>query len=81
MRCDSAGGTETTSDKEWDRIIVIHDNHDVKTTWSFHRCTMGELIIMPEKLLEKQLQDFHLDSELRLLDSLEKLCYYKLLVG
>lgn len=40
--------TETTREKEWDNIAAVHKDYQVVTTWSFDRCTMGELRIVPE---------------------------------
>lgn len=49
---------ETTRDKEWDSIAAIHRDYKVTTTWSFDRCTMGTLRLVPESLQEKGRKDF-----------------------
>lgn len=50
--------TETTREKEWDNIAAIHKDYKMVTTWSYDRCTMGELKIVPENLQEKNRKDF-----------------------
>uniref|UniRef100_A0A336LZ66 CSON006517 protein n=1 Tax=Culicoides sonorensis TaxID=179676 RepID=A0A336LZ66_CULSO len=50
--------TETTREKEWDNIAAIHQDYKMVTTWSFDRCAMGELKIVPENLQEKNRTDF-----------------------
>lgn len=51
--------TETTREKEWDNIAAIHRDYKMVTTWSFDRCKMGEMKIVPENLKEKNRTDFN----------------------
>lgn len=39
--------TELTREKEWDNIAAIHTGLPVITSWSFDKCRMGDLQLMP----------------------------------
>lgn len=42
--------TETTREKEWDNIAAIHRDYHVVTTWSYDKCTMGDLRLRPKDI-------------------------------
>lgn len=50
--------SETTRDKEWDSIAAVHSGLVTTTTWSFDKCRMGDLKIVPEKFHNKNRTDF-----------------------
>lgn len=50
--------TETTREKEWDNIAAIHSGLVQVTTWSFHKCKMGDLKLVPEQFQNKKRTDF-----------------------
>lgn len=50
--------TETTREKEWDNIAAIHAGLVQTTTWSFDKCRMGHLKLVPEKFHNKTRTDF-----------------------
>lgn len=50
--------TETTREKEWDNIAAIHDGLVMTTTWTFNKCKMGQLKLVPEKFQNKNRQDY-----------------------
>ncbi|XP_055532971.1 WD repeat-containing protein 36 isoform X2 [Wyeomyia smithii] len=50
--------SETTRDKEWDSIAAAHYGIIQVTTWSFDKCRMGELKLVPEMFRNKNRTDF-----------------------
>lgn len=50
--------SEMTRDKEWDSIAAVHSGLVMTTTWSFDKCRMGDLKIVPEKFQNKNRTDF-----------------------
>ncbi|XP_062535768.1 WD repeat-containing protein 36 [Armigeres subalbatus] len=50
--------SETTRDKEWDSIAASHSGLVQVTTWSFDKCRMGELKLVPEVFHNKNRTDF-----------------------
>ncbi|XP_058467222.1 WD repeat-containing protein 36 [Malaya genurostris] len=50
--------SETTRDKEWDSIAAAHSGIVQVTTWSFDKCRMGELKLVPEAFQNKYRTDF-----------------------
>lgn len=54
--------SECTREKEWDNIAAIHSGLVVTTTWSFHKCKMGELRLVPEKYQNKNRTDFNVEA-------------------
>lgn len=50
--------SEMTRDKEWDSIAAVHSGLVMVTTWSFDKCRMGDLKIVPEKFQNKNRTDF-----------------------
>lgn len=51
-----------TREKEWNNIAAIHSGLVVATTWSFHKCKMGELRLIPEKYQNKNRTDFNVEA-------------------
>lgn len=41
--------TELTREKEWDNIAAIHTGLHMVTSWSFDKCKMGELKLLPPR--------------------------------
>lgn len=41
--------TEMTREKEWDNIAAIHTGLPMVTSWSFDKCKMGDLKLMPPR--------------------------------
>lgn len=54
--------SETTREKEWDNIAAIHRGLIVTTTWSFNKCKMGELKLVPEQFQNKNRKDFESEA-------------------
>lgn len=54
--------SECTREKEWDNIAAIHDGLVMATTWSFNKCKMGELKLVPEKYQNKNRTDFNAEA-------------------
>ncbi|XP_055378028.1 WD repeat-containing protein 36 [Condylostylus longicornis] len=54
--------SETTRDKEWDSIAAIHSGIIQTTTWSYHKCKMGDLRLIPEKFFNKNRKDFNTET-------------------
>lgn len=50
--------SEVTRDKEWDSIAAAHAGLVQVTTWSFDKCRMGELKLVPEMFQNKNRTDF-----------------------
>ncbi|XP_053692051.1 WD repeat-containing protein 36 [Sabethes cyaneus] len=50
--------SETTRDKDWDSIAAAHYGLVQVTTWSFDKCRMGELKLVPEMFQSKNRSDF-----------------------
>ncbi|XP_055587163.1 WD repeat-containing protein 36 [Uranotaenia lowii] len=50
--------SELTRDKEWDSIAAAHSGLVQVTTWSFDKCRMGELKLVPERFQNKNRTDF-----------------------
>ncbi|XP_055629239.1 WD repeat-containing protein 36 [Toxorhynchites rutilus septentrionalis] len=50
--------SEITRDKEWDSIVAAHAGLVQVTTWSFDKCRMGELKMVPEVFQNKNRSDF-----------------------
>lgn len=50
--------SEMTRDKEWDSIAAVHSGLVMTTTWSFDKCRMGDLKIVPERFQNKNRTDF-----------------------
>ncbi|KXJ70732.1 hypothetical protein RP20_CCG022629 [Aedes albopictus] len=50
--------SETTRDKEWDSIAAAHAGLVQITTWSFDKCKMGDLKLVPEVFQNKNRTDF-----------------------
>ncbi|XP_058812783.1 WD repeat-containing protein 36 [Topomyia yanbarensis] len=50
--------SEMTRDKEWDSIAAAHRGLVQVTTWSFDKCRMGELKLVPEVFQNKNRTDF-----------------------
>uniref|UniRef100_A0A1Q3EZB5 Putative wd repeat protein n=1 Tax=Culex tarsalis TaxID=7177 RepID=A0A1Q3EZB5_CULTA len=50
--------SEVTRDKEWDSIAATHEGLVQVTTWSFDKCRMGELKLVPEAFQNKNRTDF-----------------------
>lgn len=50
--------SECTREKEWDNIAAIHGGLITTTTWSFHKCKMGDLKLVPEQFQNKNRTDF-----------------------
>lgn len=46
--------TELTREKEWDNVAAIHSGLPVVTSWSFDKCTMGELKLRPPNTSEEK---------------------------
>lgn len=53
---------ESTREREWDNIAAIHLGLVVATTWSFSKCKMGELRLVPEKYQNKNRTDFNAEA-------------------
>lgn len=53
---------ESTREKEWDNIAAIHSGLVQATTWSFGKCKMGELHLVPEKYQNKNRTDFNVEA-------------------
>lgn len=54
--------SEMTRDKEWDSIAAVHSGLVMTTTWSFDKCRMGDLKIVPEKFHNKNRTDFESEA-------------------
>ncbi|KAJ6640230.1 WD repeat-containing protein 36 [Pseudolycoriella hygida] len=54
--------SEVTRDKEWDSIAAVHRGLVMTTTWSFNKCRMGDLKIVPEKFQNKNRTDFEAEA-------------------
>ncbi|XP_037945778.1 WD repeat-containing protein 36 [Teleopsis dalmanni] len=54
--------TETTREKEWDSIAAIHSGIIQTTTWSFHRCCMGEHRLIPTKFENRNRTDLNAET-------------------
>lgn len=55
IRCFTS---EITRDKEWDSIAAVHTGLVQVTTWSYDKCRMGELRLVPEVFQNKNRSDF-----------------------
>lgn len=54
--------SECTRENEWDNIAAIHSGLVVTTTWSFKKCKMGELKLVPEQYQNKNRTDFTVEA-------------------
>lgn len=54
--------SELTREKEWDNIAAIHSGLVMATTWSFNKCKMGELKLVPEQFENKTRTDLNSEA-------------------
>lgn len=54
--------SECTREHEWDNIAAIHSGLVMTTTWSFKKCKMGDLKLVPEQYQNKNRTDFNVEA-------------------